>query len=527
MVETLTGTDRSAGVSYNALLDADTHPVRPILRVESPLPPGPTKVPAERYYSPQFHNLEVERLWKRVWQMACHEDEIPNVGDYHVYEIAGLSFLIVRAGVDDIRAFHNACLHRGRKLMEHGGTDAAIFRCPFHGWAWKIDGSLHQVPCQWDFPSVTAADYDLPQAKVGRWGGFVFINPDENAEPLEDFLGNLSDHFTLLPYERRYKAVHVAKRLRCNWKLAMEAFAESYHVIATHPTILGWLGDANSKYDVFGNYSRAISAQEVMSPHADPDVVTNPPDGAREFSKLRHALSGFVFERIEQGLVLVTSPGGQTGTFDERGNHLHGELLHADPQMCNWIGGRQLPDATDTPAREIVDRPDARSLKAATRRDELRPILGDKVDGFSDAELIDSIYFSVFPNLSPWGSFNPIVYRFRPDGNNPEQCIHEIMYFMPVPEGQSRPAPAKTQWLDLDDDYVEAPQLGALAKVFNQDAFNLPQVQQGLRSLKSGEVIFANYQETKIRHFHMLLDKWLQDCAGPKSVGSKSEGITK
>src|SRR3546814_2376426 len=59
-----------------------------------------------------------------------------------------------------------------------------------------------------------------------------------------------------------------------------------------------------------------------------------------------------------------------------------------------------------------------------------------------DAELVDSIYYSIFPNISPWGCYNPIFYRFRPDGDNPEQCIHEIMFMLPVPKGQDRPKPA-------------------------------------------------------------------------------------
>ena len=88
MVETLTGTDRSAGISYNEILDADSHPVRPILRVDSPLEPGPTVVDASIYYSREQHELEKEKLWKRVWQMVCHADDIPNVGDAFVYDIS-------------------------------------------------------------------------------------------------------------------------------------------------------------------------------------------------------------------------------------------------------------------------------------------------------------------------------------------------------------------------------------------------------------------------------------------------------
>ncbi len=135
MTEILTGTNRSAGVRYQELLDADSHPVREILRVESPMEPGPTRVPVERYFSKEFHELEVEKVWKRVWQMACHEDDIPDVGDYHVYDIAHLSFLVVRSAPDEFKAYHNACLHRGRLLREKDGKWAGELRCAFHGWS--------------------------------------------------------------------------------------------------------------------------------------------------------------------------------------------------------------------------------------------------------------------------------------------------------------------------------------------------------------------------------------------------------
>ena len=87
MVETVTGTNRSAGTPYTELLDADTHPVRDILRADSPMPPGPTKVPAEIYHSREIHEQEIENIWKRSWQLACHEDELKEVGDYVVYDI--------------------------------------------------------------------------------------------------------------------------------------------------------------------------------------------------------------------------------------------------------------------------------------------------------------------------------------------------------------------------------------------------------------------------------------------------------
>jgi phenylpropionate dioxygenase-like ring-hydroxylating dioxygenase large terminal subunit len=513
VTETTTGTDRSAGIRYAELLDADSHPVPDILRADSPMAPGPTLVPVERYFSREFHDLEVEKLWKRVWQMACHEDDIPDVGDYHVYDIANLSFLLVRSDPDRIKAFYNACLHRGRLLREGSGKWAREFRCAFHGWTWNLDGSLKEVPCQWDFPSLDPARACLPEVKVARWGGFVFINPDPDAQPLADYLGDLSDHFALLPYEQRYKQAHVAKVLRCNWKVAQEAFSEAYHVVATHPTILGDIGDANSKYDVFGNYSRAISPSATPSPHLAGVEAWDPLPDARFYTRLRHPLTGAVYEREAEGRVRVTTTDGRVGLFTDAGVRVDGNIGEADPTLCNWIGGKQLPGAESVPLPATItpgEGSNMRAARAAPAREALRPILGDRVDRVPDAEFLDSIYFTVFPNFHPWGSFNRIVYRFRPLGNDPEQCIHECMYFAPSPEGEKRPPAAPIHWLGPDDDWTDAPELGMLAKVFNQDVYNMPRVQKGLRTMKQPHVIFADYGETKLRHFHELLEEWIR-----------------
>jgi nitrite reductase/ring-hydroxylating ferredoxin subunit len=516
MTETLTGTHRSAGMTYAEILDTDSHPVRAILRADSPMEPGPTLVPVERYFSRAFHDLEVEKVWKRVWQMACHADDIPDVGDYLVYDIAHLSFLIVHDAPGSYKAFHNACLHRGKLLREENGKWARELRCSFHGWSWNLDGSLKEIPCRWDFQYPEASDTcaSLPQVKLGTWGGFIFINPDPDAEPLEDYLGTLSEHFTLLPYEKRYKSAHVAKVLRCNWKVAQEAFSEAYHVVATHPQILGGIGDANTKYDVFGNYSRAISPQAVPSPHLRGMPDYGPTEGASLYRKLRHPLSGAIYERGDDGYVHVTTVDGRHGRFTDQGTRVDGDLGQVDPNMCDWIGGMQLPNADRAPLPPWLngDVTDAAALRKAVGdmdRAKLRPIIGDVVDEVSDAELCDSIYLTLFPNFHPWGSFNQIVYRFRPYGDDPDQCIHECMYFSAAPIDGPRPPAAPMHWLGADDDWVQAPELGMLAKVFNQDVHNMPHVQAGLKAMKQPYVMFGDYGETKLRHFHQLLQEWI------------------
>ena len=546
MTETLTGTNRSGGVAYAQLLAEDSHPVPEYLLRDAPLEAGqPTRVPVSRYTSREWHDLEIEKLWKRVWQMACHEDDIPDVGDYLVYDLADLSYLVVRVAEDEFKAYYNACLHRGRLLRQEDGKRARDLRCAFHGWTWNLDGTLKEIPCQWDFPYVNTDEQSLPEVKVANWGGFVFINPDPDAEPFEDFVGDLESHFTLLPYEKRYKEAHVAKVLRCNWKVAQEAFMEAYHVVATHPQILAGICDANSKYDVFGNYARAITPNGVPSPHLSHVPEEEPLPDASPF-KMRHPLTGAIYDVQEDSTVLVTAKDGRSGYFTDGGTWLSGDLGEADPHMCQWLAGRQLeaddeawarrrggadgvspavPEddgtvAAESAAEELDKRMEqmtaapsngasVREIGAAAIREGLRPVLGDLMDSVPDAELNDSIYFTLFPNFHPWGSFNRIVYRFRPNGNNPDESIMETLYLAPYPQDGERPPAAPIHWIDVDDDWTEAPELGMLARVFNQDTYNLPRVQLGLHATSKEFVQFGNYGETKIRHFHALLENWV------------------
>jgi phenylpropionate dioxygenase-like ring-hydroxylating dioxygenase large terminal subunit len=177
--------------------------------------------------------------------MACRVEQIPNVGDHVVYEVADKSLIVMRSTPTEIKAFFNVCLHRGRILRETGGHVSNL-RCKFHGFTWRLDGGLSVIPARWDFPQIDEQRFCLPEAKVGTWGGFVFINMDSDAMPLEEYLGNIPAHFKAWDFENRYIAGHVGKVIDANWKVALEAFLETWHVLATHPQVLHFVGDANS-----------------------------------------------------------------------------------------------------------------------------------------------------------------------------------------------------------------------------------------------------------------------------------------
>ena len=442
------GKARSEGISYQDLLKTDSHPVPDVLKQESPAYMGSDDISVERYTSRAFHELEVEKLWSRVWQMACREEELVEVGDHVVYDIGPYSILVVRSAPGEIRAFHNACLHRGRQLRDVGGN-VPEFRCPFHGFTWRLDGRLKDIPCAWDFPHVKGGEWRLPEVKAETWGGFVFINMDADAEPLLDYLGDLPNHFSRWPLEDRFKQAHVAKIMHCNWKVAQEAFMEAFHVVGTHPQMLAGIGDANSQYDVYDNFSRAITPNGTPSPHID--------------------------------------------------------YVPSQQEMFDAMTDRRMDEP---PAAEIPEGMTARQLTGMGARAMLQQVIGDAANELCDAELSDSFYYTLFPNFHPWGAYNRITYRFRPYQNDPDRSIMEVIYLSPFPKGE-RPPPAPIHWLAAEDDWTDAPELGFLARVFNQDTFNLPKVQRGLHATRKPGVTLANYQETKIRHFHRMLDRFI------------------
>jgi phenylpropionate dioxygenase-like ring-hydroxylating dioxygenase large terminal subunit len=133
---------------------------------------GTDDIEIARYATQTFHDLEVQHLWPRTWQMVCHESELPDVGSYLTYEIGSQSWIIVRAQENEVKAYANSCLHRGMALTEGRGKKLA-FTCTFHGWSWNLDGTPNRITEDWDFPQCSHQEMDLPQAKVGHWGGCI------------------------------------------------------------------------------------------------------------------------------------------------------------------------------------------------------------------------------------------------------------------------------------------------------------------------------------------------------------------
>lgn len=407
---------------------------------------GTADLPVARYTSRAFHEREMAAMWPSVWQMACHETDIPEVGDYITYEVGTRSFVLVRTDTQTIKAYPNACLHRGMQLVDGQGKTQA-FTCRFHGWSWSVDGNLRRITEDWDFPQTCERDMNLPEVPVGRWGGFVFINPDGKAGSLENWIGELPEHFASAPLEDRRIAVHVARVMPANWKVAMEAFLESYHVSPTHPQSVPVAEYAETQYDIYGdNVSRLATISVAQA-------------------------SGIVKNMSQQEFADYVAKGtGREPLLLEPGQTYRGAL-------------------------------------AEQRRREVAQAQGKPVDHLTDVEMLDAVEYFVFPNFLPWHGFGlPIVYRFRPNGDRHDSSIMEVYLLAARDLGKPAPPAAKMEWLPEDRPFSEHPGLGRLGPIFDQDYENIVGVWKGLHSTTQQGLILGQYQESRIRHYHRRID---------------------
>ncbi|OZC42688.1 hypothetical protein CH289_27235 [Rhodococcus sp. RS1C4] len=419
------------------------------------------------YTTREFHEIERDRLWKRVWQTACRENDIPEVGDRITYDIVDQSIVVVRSAPDTFHAFHNVCMHRGNRLVDPDVGDSmnsTEFTCSFHKWSYNLDGSIKEIPCRWDFPAVRDQDVHLSEVKVATWNGFVFVNLDPECEPFEQFLGDtLPDHFENWPRGRSFKAAHVAKVVPCNWKLAAEAFLEIYHAVGTHTSFLMYSGDCNAQYDFWGKHARMISCVGVPSPHLgdvdDPQIIVD-------------AMIGDSISNIMNEGDLANMP--------------------------------QLP--------ENATLEDARQMCADFVRGSMTAMSGVDYTNYSDSEMLDAVQYFVFPNLVPWaGNAFPLCYRVRPNGDDHESALFEVMILTSIPEGVPLPKDTPMRMTPPDEPWGEAKELGGVGPIIDQDMVNLLKLQRGVKTDGLKNVHFANYQERNIRHLHNNLAKFVSE----------------
>lgn len=445
--------------TLDSILDADEQERAVPLQKRGDYQPEPRLISFDRYIDPKYVPLEVEHIWNKQWQVACREEDIPNVGDRVSYDVANNSFIVVRTSPTKIKAFYNSCRHRARKLCS-GRTKSSgkDIRCPFHGWVYDLKGKLEWIPLAQEFPHVDAQHNSLVEVKVATWGGNVFINPDPNAAPLKESLGILVHHYKNYPIEERYTAMRILIKVRCNWKAAQEAFMEGYHVVETHADGMPMFGSASTQVDVWSAGKGFVS--RLCTPGMTTDV--------------------YIADRVtpREGLML----------------YCHAQELPLPPE------GRGL-----TPV-------DARRYAAEAKRAVLEEQTGRDYSREPISYFVDMAKYFMFPNHHPWwGEGLPWWYNFTPIGDNPDHSMMEIRILLPIPANGERPPVPEPIELDFDEKGSDRPELGATGHIIDQDLANMLAVQQGFKAAAPGTayMTLANNHEAKIRHFHEVYDRLL------------------
>lgn len=198
--------------------------------------PALPDLPLGRYTDAEFHRLELDRLFGRSWLYACHDSELPEPGSYRVCDIVGRAVVVVRGDDGEVRAFVNACRHRGAPVVAEQCGTARMLVCRYHSWGYDLQGHLTRVPDERDFVGLVREDRGLPPVRCERWGGWWFVNLDPDAGPLLDWLDPLPRLLADIAASplRVIDTKHVD--LRCNWKVLAEGFLEVYHARTVHPT---------------------------------------------------------------------------------------------------------------------------------------------------------------------------------------------------------------------------------------------------------------------------------------------------
>ena len=436
----------------------------------------PVTIDPEAYISEDYACAERDQLWRKVWLQAGRLEDIPNVGNYITYDIGDDSVIIVRTGADEIKAYHNVCPHRGRRLIDTppGQRNARGKKtnliCGFHGWTFNLQGQCTFIQHQDDWQgSLTDARTALGKVSVDSWGGWVWINLDPQCGPLREFLGpipELLDPFGLQNQRARWRKWIV---FDCNWKVAMEAFAETYHVQTTHP-----------EFNAFGEFRGWARVQGLHS-----NIGYEAPKNLEENqAKLR----------VGTGDARLSTAEMQDFTWANANTNTTMTLVNAARRLKD-----ELPEGT--PPAEVSKH----WLASARADDEARGVVWPAIDPTHTAR--SGTAWQVFPNFQIGHAVNNMLcYAARPYGSDPNKCIFEAAVYELYPAGEA----PETEWeYTAREDWPP---------VLQQDFTNMAAVQAGMRNVGFRGTQPNPYMERSVVNLHRNLAAYV-GTGEPKRPG--------
>jgi len=433
-----------------------------------------------RFTDPGFARLEHEKLWSRVWQAAARVDEVLEIGDYTVYDIGDQSIMIVRVDEETVKAYHNACPHRGTTLAENSGNfEKNNIICPYHGWRWDLTGQVQYVLERHEFQDGQLNDSDvaLLEVSVELFAGWVFINMDPDAEPFDDFIAPVRELLEDLNVDKAHNYWWKELPVPSNWKVAQEAFLEVFHVPATHPQL------------------EIIGAERIYGGRVDGDfrhtdmVLETFPNGHGTFYGKKGPMKGDLQDKDPTDDPLE----GMIEDLQLLVDGMDAMILQENVEVLKTLRGKPIPEGSNLGA-EYVKALYADAAEKQKPMPEPRPDLIERWGG--------EVF--IFPNLLILThAGNAMMYRVKPVGFEAEKCTFEIFSTKPYPAAETPPRPVVQKVTDPAD-----PEQVLL--IPRQDVGNIPRVQKGLRSQELRQVWLAEYHEQVIMNMHKELDRYLQ-----------------
>ncbi len=200
-------------------------------------------LPGWVYRDPEYHRVEMARLIRPSWQIVCHANDIPGIGDWRTLELLGESVLVIRGADAILRAFFNVCRHRGSRLVDGEGGCAKRLTCPYHAWTYGADGRLIAVPMKADYPGLDQSALGLVPVEMEIWRGFVFVRLEGDGPSVAEMMA---------PYEaeiapHRFEALEAIGRItlrprEVNWKNVADNYSDGLHINVAHPGLTRLFG---------------------------------------------------------------------------------------------------------------------------------------------------------------------------------------------------------------------------------------------------------------------------------------------
>ena len=455
----------------------------------------------EAFHSAEYLEAEKKLLWPKIWQMVERESDLPNAGDWMTYDVADESVIVLRKDDGTLKAFHNVCPHRGRQLIsvpdmipdpvtavkgsqpvhDVRGNNRKNFICGFHGWTFDTDGNNTYILDAQDWHgSLTPERTCLSEVKVDTWGGYIYINMDPEAFSLKEWMGRageILDHFDLagMSYKWRQWAIYP-----CNWKVAIEAFLEPYHVAGTHTQLLAY-GDYYALSKQYGLHS--VSSYDTR----DDNFKMAESSGTTRAGKGSDPRVS-TYELIKENYETVNFS-ASTETLVKAASRMKDELPEtATAQECiaHWIKSAKADDA----ARGVI-------------WPEVPPEI--KQEG--------GLAWGLWPNQNILhGETFALCYRVRPYGDDPNKCVFESYALERFPEGEA----PETEWT-----YAE-PTGENWGSVLAQDFANMEFVHKGMKSSGWRGAIPNPHQEQKVINLHRNLANWLEGRGAPHKLAGQN-----